>query len=308
MYAAPDALAAISASFMKDYKKKQPFSLPRKPPSNVPFNNSFAAASTGTYIHSIQTGISSYTSNTDFDLETYLEAPQESSQQAARNCPPQVFNQTVGRMDPTPSNSVAPSSSHTWSTPPRLPRSSGTCSAPPSSSLAPPIVRRPGEERLATAPRNPRSFHPVSSHQTEMNARNTTLHISKKSTVPASGVHSIPYRENQAPSAGPSNSGSRNPNLSTRNTNAVDYNMTFVGSDTSADSIIVVSSPPKLTNHPHMSAVTALPTVINMSSLTEASCSQPPLQGVPQAAGVKRRLGMGRNTTGYSNKKFKKPV
>ena len=199
MYAAPNALAAISASFMKDYKKKQPFSTPRKPPSNIPFNNSFAAVSTGTYIHSIQTGISSYTSNTNFDLETYLEAPQQSSNQASRNCPPQVLNQTVGRMGAIPSNSVAPSSSHTWSTPPRLPRSSGTCSAPPSSSLTPPNVRRPGEVRPATAPSNPRSFHPVSSHQTETNARNTILHISKKSTVPASGVPSIPYRENQAP-------------------------------------------------------------------------------------------------------------
>jgi len=296
MYAAPDALATISASFMKDYKKKQPFGLPRKPPSNVPFSNSFAAASTGTYIHSIQSGMSSYTSNTDFDLETYLEAPQESSEQASRNCPPQAFNQIVDRMDPTPSNSVAPSSSHAWSTPPR---SSGTCSAPPSSSLVPPIARRPGEGRPSTAPR---SFHSVSSYQTEMNARNTVLHISKKSTIPASGVHKIQYRENQTPSAGPSSSGSRNSNSSTWNTNAVDYNMTFVGSDTLADSTIVASSPPKLTN-----VVTALPSVTNMSSLTEASRSQPAPQA-PQMAGVKRRLGMGRNTIGYSNKKFKKPV
>ena len=306
MYAAPDALAAISASFMKDYKKKQPFSLPRKPPSNVPLNNSFAAASTGTYIHSIQTGISSYTSKTDFDLETYLEAPQESSKQASRNSPPQAVNQTIDRMNPAPSNnSVAPSSSHTWSTPPRLPRSSGTCSVPPSSSLVPPIVRRPGEGGPATTPRDPRSFHPMPSHQTEMNARHTVLHISKKSTVPASGVHSIPYRENQTPSAGPSSSGSRNSNPSTRWKTNADYNMTFVGSDTPAESTILVSSPPKRTNHPHLSAATALP---NMSSLTEASRSQPAPQAVPQMAGVKRRLGMGRNTTGYSNKKFKKPV
>lgn len=300
MYAAPDALAAISASFMKDYKKKQPFSLPRKPPSNVPFNNSFASASTRTYTHSIQSGMSSYTSNTDFDLETYLEAPQESSKQASRNCPPPAFNQIVDRMDPTPSNSIPPSSSHAWSTPPRLPRSSGLCSAPASSSLVPPIARRPGEGRPSTAPR---SFHSVSSYQTEMNARNTVLHISKKSTVPTSGVHSIPYRENQTPSAGPSNFGSRNSNSSTWNTNAVDYSMMFVGSDTSADSTIVVPSPPKLT-----SVVTALPTVTNMSSLTEASRSQPAPQAVPQMAGVKRRLGMGRITIGYSNKKFKKPV
>ncbi|KIM39807.1 hypothetical protein M413DRAFT_184097 [Hebeloma cylindrosporum] len=311
MYAAPDALAAISASFMKDYKRKQPFSQPRKPHSNVPFNNSFAAASTGTYIHSIQSGISSYTSNTNFDLATYLEAPQGSSRQASRNYPPQVFNRPVGGMDSISSNSVAPSaSSHTWSTPtpksPRLPHSSGNYSAPPSSSLAP-AVRRPGEIRPSTAPNNPRYFHSGSSQQPETNTRSTVLHISKKSAVTASGAHSIPYRENLSPIAGPS--GSRNSNSSMGwNDNAADYDMTFVGSDKSADSTILLSSPPKRKNHPHPTAVTVLPTVTNMSSLTEASRSQPAPLAVPQTAGVKRRLGMGRTTTGYSNKKFKKPV
>jgi len=299
MYAAPDALAAISASFMKDYKKKQPFSLPPKPPSNVPFNNSFAAASTGTYIHSIQSGISSYTSNTNFDLETYLDAPQESSKQASRNCPPQVFNQIVGRMGPSSSNSVIRSAPTPKSS--GLPHLSGTCSAPPPSSIAPPIMRHP-----STAPSKTRYFHQVSSHQT---AQNTVLHISRKSTIPGSGSHSILYRENQAPSAGPFNSGSRNSNSSTEwNTNALDYNMTLVGPDTSADSTTIESSPPKRANYPRLSGVPVLPTVKNMSSLTEASRSQPGPQTVPPTAGVKRRLGMGRNTTGYSNKKFKKPV
>jgi hypothetical protein len=299
---APDALTAISTSFMKDYKRKAPFTRPPKPTSKVPFSHSFASASTGIYVHSIQSGMTSYTSDTNFDLATYLKPPQESSTQASRNHPPQGFSQSADRMELTSSNNFASSSKNTRRTPaqnsPCLPLSSPTYSASPSLSLAPPVLRRPNGAGPSTTPTNPRYFRPVSSQPTEMSGGNTALHISKKSVVQPAGKNSIPHTTFI--------SGSRNANSSTGwNTNTLDYNKTFAGSDIMADSTRVVSSPPKATNQPCRSTVAALPTVTNTSS---ASRPQPGPQAVPQTAGVKRRLGMGRNTTGYSNKKFKKPV
>jgi len=291
---APDALTAISASFMKDYKRKAPFSRPPKPTSKAPFMNSFASASTGTHIHSIQSGMTSHSSNTNLDLATHLEVPQEPSEQASRNQPPQRLGQSFDRVGLTSGNSFASSSSQSMKTPTQnsLPCSNGTYSAPPSLPLALPVLRRQGKAGPSTTPSNPRHFQPRSSHQMDMNGRNASSHISKESVVQASGQNPIPYT---------SISGSRNPNSSTgRNTNNVDYNVMLVVSETSADSAIVVSSPPTATR-----PVTALPTVTNTSSHTEASRPQ---QTGPQTAGVKRRLGMGRSTTGYSNKKFKKLV
>jgi DNA helicase-2/ATP-dependent DNA helicase PcrA len=80
-----------------------------------------------------------------------------------------------------------------------------------------------------------------------------------------------------------------------------------------------ISTPPKLTMltfqpleafRPHSSSSLAQSSMISdqWTQPLHSSDSSASATTSPQTIGVKRRLGMGRSATGYSNKKFKPPA
>ncbi|KDR76278.1 hypothetical protein GALMADRAFT_225966 [Galerina marginata CBS 339.88] len=327
LYAAPDALASISATFMKDYKKKGPFSKRPKPPSKPnTFNTSFTPSS-GIFMHSIQSGVTTYSSTTDDDFEMSFQ-PQiaESSRQGssyirpAGKPQPTRQSQTLQRSR-SPSKTSAVNEAYLISTPPpksALPfRPPGTNPAPSYSSVTP-DSRNHADKPASSSPNSGRSSNRLvmnsSSQANQGNDSPSLLSRTPISKVSSSVPIALSSSYDQVRPPGECSSGLKSSALSRvlvgQDDFYSDYYDTGMTSFPEPTASSVLSSQPKAPHFPCPSLVSDLPTARNIVPRIEPSGASQgsPKASAPQAFGVKRRLGMGRLTTGYSNKKFKNLV
>ncbi|KAF8905114.1 hypothetical protein CPB84DRAFT_1772470 [Gymnopilus junonius] len=147
---------------------------------------------------------------------------------------------------------------------------------------------------------NPHSkLNQLSNEQSLNSSRHPPRHSVTRSPLPS-------YDQTRPP--GKTSSGPRSSIWSQQNkASTLSYDMVCSPEPTASS---VVPSQPKGQQHFVPSAVSNLPTGKDVATRTEPSLSSQPITrtAAPQTAGTKRRLGMGRMTNSYSNKKFKHPV
>ena len=280
---------------MKDFRSKAPFSKNANPfVKPVVVQTSFALASAGLYTVSIGTGKTTYS-------PTSVPKVVSVSTSAKTQVGPSRQGPKAGQIHP--SRQLAGTdlqSSKLSQPPPATIRTHLTQVAPNVLSrkpvqLAPPAVS-------FSAPCS--SF--MSSSRTSSSARG------QASAKPANFSASLPpthYDQNYPPgesSAGPKVFAS---SKIMEEPPAAFPSASYEMMSTDSSSPMDVISTPKASIHSdprpvseHSTEASSHPR-IQMSNSSQAT---PPL--VPQTAGVKRRLGMGRTMTGYSNKKFKPPT
>ncbi|KAF8962797.1 hypothetical protein BDZ97DRAFT_1094866 [Flammula alnicola] len=313
---------------MRDYKKTA-FSklspLSAKPKS---FTASFVPASLAT--RSIESGTNSYSSHMKGDAEDNL-APQiaESSRRGSRqSVGQQASRQTLdqkwlGSTHHKPSSLPALNEAYFS----RTPRSHSADplhpmaldSTPPSSSHASgSSINHAKQSVHSSAPSGRNSNHPrpaigLSPRRPSGYSPTISVHVSKKSASKAQ-VSEPPLMGSTYGSTRPPGECSPKPTsacssrktraLQDRNFSSMDYDMASVEGGLST----TLSSRP-VSHSLSPCVVPDLPSATSSLPRTEAAdISQARVQPVAPTAGIKRRLGMGRSTTGYSNKKFKHPV
>ncbi|KAJ3512674.1 hypothetical protein NLJ89_g3394 [Agrocybe chaxingu] len=294
IYAAPDALAAISATFLRDYNKKAPFSKSKRhaKPSSSYMNNSFVAAAAA--IHPDSMGPTPHG-----DIFTAFDAD--------RSGPAQGHNPDSSRPGPRDVLQPPRQTLDHWSTPRSQP--SFSTNATVVSGPVPPRNRvfHLHPSLASSGPLAPGSVaSDVVERKAELIAGNTQQTSTKiQSTGPF--LH-LQYDQNYPPgecSSRPSDRvGPKPPKIQRIIPSTPSYETPSVP----AMSSTMVSSPPKASHYTRLCPVSELPSLQSLPRIQSSNSPHTNSVSAPQTVGVKRRLGMGRTTTGYSNKKFKPPL
>ncbi|CAA7266986.1 unnamed protein product [Cyclocybe aegerita] len=292
IYAAPDALATISATFMKDYNKKVPFSKSKryaKPSASL--NNSFATAAA---LHPASMGLLQHIDVfTAFDADRSAH-PQGHNPESSRPGPRDIFQ--------PPCQTLA----H-WS----MPRSQ------PSFSTNATVVSAPAHPQNRTFHLHPSltSSAPLASgsvasnvvkRKVELTAGNSQQASAKmQSTGPFLHPH---YDQNRLPGECSSRPSARVASKPPKIQRTIPPTPSYETPSVSVISSTMASSPPRASHYTRPCPVSDLPSLQSLPRIQPSNSPQTNSLSAPQTVGVKRRLGMGRTTTGYSNKKFKPPL
>ncbi|KAH9481404.1 ATP-dependent DNA helicase srs2 [Psilocybe cubensis] len=323
MYAAPETLAAISATFTRDFKKCA-FSRPTKPLSS---SNTLSTAFTtfaGVHKHTPQINastlkpqkglnsgsfISPHTVGTSIPggHRGYISGQKEHehqthSQTLDHNKPPSYFSKGSAVIHKPPANPVLPHlvAAATVS----LPSSSAVPGSRNNTQVEPFYYhnRRLGESSLKPGPCFSLKQAIVHGSNEDLSDPDYDMEIfCSTPDVPKSSNAPPPPRHSSTPNATAKNDVPVIPKYQTG---------ISVTEHRPAAANIVLAQPKKGPPMPSSipSVVTEIPSLNKGVPRTEPSQSSHIVNPILQPTGVKRRLGMGRSTTGYSNKKFKKPL
>ncbi|KAF9532506.1 P-loop containing nucleoside triphosphate hydrolase protein [Crepidotus variabilis] len=275
MYASPSALAAISASFTRDYNPKVPFG---KPPASFQ-----------------RPGMSAFVPMSELYSSAALTVQLPVGHQSVPTPRTHMTNLTSFRQDVLP-NAVSEKSR------PERPRSFFDMSQAQTATSSKTYLSQPASINGANG--TSRLMSSTGSSSKTNRPKNTPMTVDIDLTRSSSPPQ---YDENHPPGEPSSR---LNPVLldqDPRKRFSSLPNSPANISSTNSSQLDVASSPAR-TPSSRLPVVTNLPSVATVPPRTQPS---PMKQGssttenVAQTTGVKRRLGMGRGYTGYSNKKFK---